>query len=223
MTTSELKQYVIAESVRIMKVEILKEEKAKIIGKLKRLDENYDKESNDRQYEPDVESNRLMKIYADKIFSSLTDKRQMDKSISGGDEEIYIPFTPDNAWEEYALNKMKKNGLVNYDSYDDAFGSIYWLTKKGFESIKSASDIIPYFSIYGPKEEVIMNSYVEQYNKFKPGHSFVPNDDDRDDDGSDSGMSSTQQAFNDRLDYAREKKEKGDWDETQADEFRRGA
>ena len=46
--------------------------------------------------------------------------------------------------------------------------------------------------------------------------------DDRDDDY-DSGMSSSQQAHADRSDYAREKVERGDWDETQADEFRMGA
>jgi DNA-binding transcriptional MerR regulator len=46
--------------------------------------------------------------------------------------------------------------------------------------------------------------------------------DDRDDDY-DSGMSSSQQAHADRSDYAREKMEKGDWDEEQAAEFRAGA
>ena len=40
MTITELKQYIIIEAKKLMKVEILKEEKAKIIGQLNKLDEN---------------------------------------------------------------------------------------------------------------------------------------------------------------------------------------
>ena len=41
MTPTQLKQYVIVEAKKLMKAEVLNEEKAKILGQLKRLNENF--------------------------------------------------------------------------------------------------------------------------------------------------------------------------------------
>src|ERR1035437_8890999 len=70
MTAIELKQYVIAESKKLMKAEMLKEEKNSIIGQLKRLDENEfggDFDTNSREVEygvnPESEEFILQGIY----------------------------------------------------------------------------------------------------------------------------------------------------------------
>lgn len=59
MTPTQLKQYVIAEAKKLVKVEMLKEEKAKILGQLKKLNENEISQVNDSKAIVDKAINKM--------------------------------------------------------------------------------------------------------------------------------------------------------------------
>lgn len=88
MTITELKQYIIAESKKLMKAEMLKEEKKRIVGQLKKLDEGFDV-----SFSGDIES---IKLALDKFGFSLIkdtpDVLQYEKPIKGISDDVKLVF-----------------------------------------------------------------------------------------------------------------------------------
>ena len=67
MTTTELKQYIVTEAKKLMKAEMLKEEKKRIVGVLKRLDENEETDSLSDPSKPIMRSDLVGSPYTEEV------------------------------------------------------------------------------------------------------------------------------------------------------------
>lgn len=170
MTKKEFQNYIISEAKKLYKVEVLKEEKEKIIGQLKMLNENYDDEYQ-MTAEEKAEEEKLTQKYKKRILNYIPKFNELvTKAVDGlgypmefkvyptdpDKSEIYpieingdeITISCGEFSDTYNLNNFNDYGDSNYEAkLNYWFFRFYKLLEKGVKELEGGQNYYNYYII----------------------------------------------------------------------------
>ena len=169
MTITELKKYVISEAKKLMKIEVLKEEKRRVDKELKMLNEFYD-DDYERTEEEKAEEAKLTQRYKKKILSYVPKFNEMvEKAVDGlgYPMEFKVYRTGPKVAEIYPIeiegDKITIScgafshtyDLNNFNEYGDSwdvkinywFFRFYKLLEKGVKSLEGGQNYYKFYVI----------------------------------------------------------------------------